>query len=353
MQIKVPVISQEHLGAKGYFYTGGTYRKLPDGNTVLDGAMFTEVYVPKEIRHELPMVFLHGAGQTNTNWLQTPDGRKGWADYFVEQGYVVYLTEQPARARSPYHPELDGPNRQYPVESLITSFTGTTGRCSPRHTQWPGNGDDPEDPVLRQFFASQVECIRDGDLQLRMLCEAYKELFEKTGPVILVTHSQAGPFGWKIADDNPGMVKAIVAVEPSGMTFQMKKDTPVAVNYGLCNLPLHIVPEVQSPSELEIRYYQPEDPERRGGYILADDQKYRLPNLMGTPVLILTTEDSYHVDMDYLISMVLRQYGVENEHVWLPDAGIYGNSHMVMLEENNLEVAGLISAWLDRQDLEA
>ena len=35
----------------------------------------------------------------------------------------------------------------------------------------------------------------------------------------------------------------------------------------------------------------------------------------------------------------------------LPQAGIRGNSHMVMMDKNNLEVAGLIQKWLEGKGL--
>jgi len=41
--------------------------------------MYVEVMVPHEIQHPYPIVFLHGAGQTGVDYLQTPDGRSGWA----------------------------------------------------------------------------------------------------------------------------------------------------------------------------------------------------------------------------------------------------------------------------------
>lgn len=33
--------------------------------------------------------------------------------------------------------------------------------------------------------------------------------------------------------------------------------------------------------------------------------------------------------------------------IHLPDLGIYGNSHMMMQDKNNLEVADLILNWID------
>jgi hypothetical protein len=35
----------------------------------------------------------------------------------------------------------------------------------------------------------------------------------------------------------------------------------------------------------------------------------------------------------------------------LPQAGIKGNSHMIMMDKNNAEVAGLIQAWLESKGL--
>ena len=55
-------------------------------------------------------------------------------------------------------------------------------------------------------FAKQQELNRD----------ALVALLDKIGPAILLTHSQSGAFGWPIADARPKLVKAIVAVEPSG-----------------------------------------------------------------------------------------------------------------------------------------
>ena len=30
-----------------------------------------------------PIVMVHGGGQTGSGWISTPDGREGWAQYFL------------------------------------------------------------------------------------------------------------------------------------------------------------------------------------------------------------------------------------------------------------------------------
>jgi pimeloyl-ACP methyl ester carboxylesterase len=44
-------------------------------------------------------------------------------------------------------------------------------------------------------------------------------LLEKIGPAIVLTHSQSGVFGWKLADLRPDLVAAHVAIEPNGPPF--------------------------------------------------------------------------------------------------------------------------------------
>ena len=34
-------------------------------------------------------------------------------------------------------------------------------------------------------------------------------------------------------------------------------------------------------------------------------------------------------------------------YIKLADRGIHGNGHMMMLEKNNLDIAGVINGWLD------
>src|ERR1700733_4898845 len=103
----IHTFSTEDIASTGFFYVGGQYVGAP-GKGAREGGEEGEVREPKKIRHAYPIVMFHGAGQTGTDWLQTPDGRPGWAYYFIKQGFTVYMVDYPARGRSPYNPSADG-----------------------------------------------------------------------------------------------------------------------------------------------------------------------------------------------------------------------------------------------------
>ena len=346
-------IDQSFVGSKSIFYIDGEIAGGPGAHHMKD-QMFVEAYFPREQLHPWPVVMFHGAGQTNMNWLMTPDGRMGWADYFVSRGFAVYLCEQPSRGRSAYHPEDNGPRRYHTLESL-QRFTSNNGSWpqSALHTQWPGSGD-PEfsDETDRQFYAAQVEFLqKDADIQ-RLVKKCGLKLLETIGPAILLTHSQAGPFGWILADEAPELVKGIVALEPSGPVFSNDTSLAKAKNFGLTELPLHFEPPVKSPEEFRLKLLKAPAPGLNDGWILAEpglndagahaEPVPKLPRLAKVPVWIITSEASYHAGYDHLISTVLTQCGVTNTFIRLEERGIHGNGHMMMLEKNNLQIADLI-----------
>lgn len=343
----VHIVDQSFLAGKGLFYVGGEYVEK-DGKHIRCHQMFVEVYEPKEIRCPYPVIFLHGAGQTNVCWLMTPDGRMGWCDYFLKNGFVVCLAEQPARARSAYHPSVDGPSIYHPVEGLQEHFMDQNGFWpqTKLHTQWPGSAEDWEDETFRQFADSQVEYLPSNTVSQKLVLEAGGELLQKTGPAILLTHSQAGPFGWLLADRYPKLVRGIAAVEPSGPPFTRDLKDGTAHDYGLAGLPLHFEPPVDQPEEIETAFCKAPDALHNDGWIMKEPAR-QLPNLKGIPIVMLTGEASYHAGYDYLLSTVLSQAGVEHDYVNLGDVGIHGNGHMMMLEKNNLEIADWIIRWLN------
>ena len=186
------------------------------------GQMFVQYQIPASKRHPYPIVMIHGGGQTGTNFLGTPDGREGWATYFLRQGYAVYVVDQAARGRSGFFTEVYGPTRRPNAKAMSQRFTDPrASELYPQarlHTQWPGKGS-AGDPVFDQFFASQVEDIADVSAIERLNRAAGAALLDRIGPSILLTHSQSGAIGWGLADDRPDKVKAVLAIEPNGPPF--------------------------------------------------------------------------------------------------------------------------------------
>ena len=215
----IPTVSLANVARHGFWYAGGKYvgELCDDKEATMGGAMYVEVMVPKQIRSPYPVVFIHGAEGSGVAWLQTPDGRPGWAYNFLDMGYVVYLTDVPARGRSQYVPGVDGNLTMRTAPSLEPSFTASAalGRfpAAKKHTQWPGTGRIG-DKVFDEFAKSQVQ-YQGGLRGETMTRDAYVALLDAINtPVILLTHSQGGTAGWLVADARPNLVKAIATVEP-------------------------------------------------------------------------------------------------------------------------------------------
>src|SRR5579872_2816256 len=209
-----------------FFYVGGKYAGAP-GHEVMAGQMYVEVLRPARVARKYPLVFFHGNWQTSTNWMGTPDGRPGWADYFLGQGYLVYLVDQPARGKSAWHASVNGPLGGLSIADTEQRFTASevsgTWPQAKKHTQWPGDGPkrgQKGDPIFDSFFASQVESLTSAVETETLIQAAGSALLDKIGPAIVVTHSQSGSFGWLLADSRPKAVKGIVAIEPAGPPFR-------------------------------------------------------------------------------------------------------------------------------------
>ncbi len=347
------------VAREGYLFAGGKYSTVKD-KQVLSGQIYVEYQIPVRQKHPYPIVFVHGMGQTGTNFTGTPDGREGWAQYFLRQGYAVYIVDQPGRGRSAVEPTLYGGMTQPDLAGVQRRFTAPERFLlwpqAHLHTEWPGTGV-PGDSIFDQFFASQVPSITDFTLTVELNRDAILALLEKIGPAIVMTHSQAGAFGWPVADARPDLVKAVLAVEPSGPPFfnldtvgapeWFRATTDQQRPWGVTAVPLHYVPEAKSASDLEIvKQERPDGPEV-GACWLQKSPARQLPDLQKVPILIVTSEASYHAGYDHCTVKYLEQAGVHAHWMKLAEIGVHGNGHMMMLEKNSDEVASKISAWLD------
>jgi pimeloyl-ACP methyl ester carboxylesterase len=302
---------------------------------------------------------IHGGGQSGTNFTGTPDGREGWAQFFLRQGYAVYVVDQPGRGRAAYEADVYGRATRLDLDNTQKRFVAPERyNLWPQahlHTQWPGPGAIG-DPVFDQFFASQLPSIQDFALQQQLNRDAIVALLDKIGPAILLTHSQSGPFAWPVADARSDLVKAIVAVEPNGPPFfaienvpqpEWFRDAASQTNpWGIAAVPLAYSPSVAKATDLAIvRQDKPDAPDLVKCWMQSSPARL-LPNLAKLPILILTAEASYHAPYDHCTVKYLEQAGVRPAYIKLADRGIHGNGHMMMLEKNNLEIGAVISSWL-------
>jgi pimeloyl-ACP methyl ester carboxylesterase len=336
----------------GYFFVGGRYVETEKG-PLMQRQMYVEYQIPAVRTQRYPIVMIHGAAQTGTNFTGTPDGRKGWAEYFVEQGYAVYVIDQPARGRSPYMDSL-GALTRFPASQIEQRFTAhekfNLWPQAKLHTQWPGEGPrkgQRGDPVFDQFYASQVQYIASNAVTQELNRDAGAALLDKIGPAIVFTHSQSGAIGWPMADARPKLVKAIVAAEPSGPPFAnaVFGEEPARL-WGVTDIPMTYDPPVSDPKQISVARESAADGPNLERCRLQAEPARRMPNLAGIPILILAAESSYHAVYDHCTAKYLAQAGVANDFVRLENVGIRGNGHMLMIEKNNLEIAAYIAGWL-------
>ena len=351
------------LAQASYFFVGGRIDTAAEGSPML-GHMYVESMIPARRSEPYPIVMVHGGGQTGTNFTGTPDTREGWAQYFARRGYAVYVVDQVARGRSAYWSQLYGPVTASRFGFLDQRFVAPERYQQwPQahlHTQWPGSGR-PGDPAFDQFYASQFPSLASFPRQQELNRDALVALLDRIGPAILLTHSQSGAFNWPVADARPNLIKALVAVEPSGPPVHdientgapdWFKDAERTKISGLADVPLAYDPPLTGDAKLEfVRQDQPDGPDLVRCWRQKDPAR-RLPSLAHMPVVIISGEASYHAAYDHCTAAYLKQAGVANAHIRLADLGVHGNGHMMMIEKNSDAIAGVIAQWLARQHLQ-
>ena len=353
----IPTFSTENLGRMAHFYVGGTYVGEP-GKEQMQGAMYVEVWVPKQVRQPHPIVMFHGNGQTGAVFQQTPDGRPGWAHYLINQGYVVYMVDYPARGRSPYVPGHDGELgiRSATQLSQIWTAPATSGGDFPRenkYTQWPS--DHPKkgmmgDPVFDNFIKGQMQFVNN---QAALAVPAGIALLDRIGqPVILMTHSQGGGIGFDVAEQRPKLIAGMVSIEPGGPQIgnvDTAKVTYTRTNpqsWGLTTSPFTFDPPISSPSELKVHLEPSERPGDEVGCYMQDEPARKLVNFQNMRILSFSAEGTYHRVFDVCIPKWLNQAGAKVDFFRLEDVGIRGNHHQMFLDRNSDEIIKFVDEWL-------
>ena len=310
--------------------TPGTYSNnnpTAAGQSLHGDHLYAFYQVPPHAR-PLPIVMLHGAFQSGRSWESTPDGREGFQNLFLRRGYPVYLVDQPRRGRAG------------------NSTVGTTIEPTPldqlffdqfRLGKWPNYFDnaqfDRKAETLNQFLRSVTP--NTGPYDAAVISDAMAALFDRTGPAILFSHSQAGGPGWLTAIKSAN-VKGIVALEPgSGFIFP-EGEVPDAMPSAAGTLTPEVVPlaDFKKLARVPIVIYYgdnfPVEPTTERG---QDNWRVRLA-------------------MAKLWVAAVNRHGGDAQLVHLPAIGIRGNTHFLMSDLNNVQIADLVSNFLTSKKLD-
>jgi hypothetical protein len=290
------------------FTPGGVPAKVDLNGTYLVESMYVQYFLPARKRGEVPLLMWHGGGLTGVTYETTPDGREGWLNWFVKQGWDVYNSDAVERGRAGWamFPDI------FKSEPLFLP----KGEPYERFRIGGGLGTWDPDPAKRKLLAGNQFPVESYDNFVRQIVPrwtttdeaiiaAYTALVDKVCPCVILFHSQAGQFGFKVAQARPEKVRALIAIEPAGQGDPRQAER-------LKGIPTLLV---------------------YGDYI---EQDKRWPAIRRNGVTF---------------GEALTKAGGKVEVVDLPQAGIRGNSHMLMMDKNNLAVAALIQQWLQKQGL--
>jgi pimeloyl-ACP methyl ester carboxylesterase len=336
------------LAEWSYFWLGVERAELAHGTVTSGRQMYVEYWVPAQVRHPYPIVMVHGGGGQGTDWMGRPDGGRGWATYFIEGGFRVYVVDRPGHGRSPFHPDIDGafPREAASYVGVARQFTAPEkaekpyGPQAQKHTQWLGTGVEG-DPTVDQVIPGQGgSFIADLEATHDVWRQRLAELFDKIGPATIMTHSAGGPNAWIAGDVRPGLVKAMIGIEPAGPPFGNLK-------YGVAACKMTFDPPVEDASDLKTVKVTATEAGVEPYFIQVEPAR-KLKNLRNIPAVIVTSEASYHTAYDSGTVAYLGQAGVKLDHIKLWEIGIKGNAHFMMMEKNNREVLQVVLDWIGK-----
>jgi pimeloyl-ACP methyl ester carboxylesterase len=301
------------LAEQGSFFVGGTIQfRDPNSTTKEDtrfvpgniavNHMFVEYQIPKDQRYRYPVIMVHGGGHTGKTYETTPDGREGWFTTFTRRGFAPYVVDAPNRGRTGYDPT----NRYKVFLGLEPASSLEIGNIYSAHSAWVAFRFGATYGVQYPGQQFPIEHLNDYVMQLvpsyraaqdPLIVKALVALLEKLGPSVLIGHSTGGANVLNVATERPDLVKGLVALEPSGYPPEERRGV-------LAKLPLVIV----------LGDHQPE-----------------------------TTIKNTKAFADNL-----KKLGGEASTIVLPEVGIHGNGHMMMMERNSEQVADLVEGWIKK-----
>ena len=314
------------LKAQGSFFVGGdkveqTQGELGDlgpGGHITVNQMYVRYMVPQGGDGNLPVVMVHGATLTGKSWETTPDGRMGWDEYFVRRGHPVYVPDQVGRGRSGFNQAVFNNVRagSAPAASLPRWLRFSDEGVWPNFRFGPKPGQpypDTQFPVSRPGRTLEAGCARrqfwrrphtQPDAQGLVGSRRATEWRGVDGTLAVGLVSAGGG-----AAQSRGAMKGLVLVEP-----------------GTC-------PANYTAEQIATLAKMP---------ILVVFGDYR-DTPTGMPAL-----PTWQARFEACQAMIgrLKEAGGQAQMLSPAEIGARGNSHMIMQDKNNLQVADLILKWI-------
>lgn len=298
----------------------------PAGQSYHGDHAYAFYQIPVNAR-KLPIVMWHGAGQFSKTWETTADGREGFQNIFLRRRFGVYLIDQPRRGNAG-RSMVEAKLKPTPDEQLwFNQF---------RIGLWPnyfaGVQFARDAQTREQFFRGMTP--NTGPFDMDVVSDGVSAVFDRIGPGILFTHSQGGGPGWLTAIKND-KVKAIVAFEPGSSFIFPEGEVPAPIPSAFDTVQGAAVPMAQFLALTRIPIL-----------VLYGD------NIPDHPI-DLPAQDSWRARLTMARTWrdIVNKHGGDVTLVHLPEIGINGNTHFLMSDLNNLEIADLVSKFLAEKDL--
>jgi pimeloyl-ACP methyl ester carboxylesterase len=285
---------------------GGPVHPVDPNGQIMAGQMYVQYVRLANPQVPVPLLMWHGGGMTGVNWETTPDGRPGWQMFFLRAGFDTYISDAVERGRASFAP-FPQVYPEAPYFRTAKEAWEETFRFGPPGSWHPDPAQRRRHAGLRfpvshfnaflAQFAPRWSCNDDRTQR------AYDALVQHMQQgAILVTHSQGGNFGLNAALNHPDRVRAVVSLDPSGAPDAGMRDAR----------PLHNVPHL---------------------FIWGDYLDQHVFWATSRPAV-----QNWHA--------ALQNAGCDSTWIDLPSAGITGNSHALMADNNSDAIAEIVLQWL-------
>jgi pimeloyl-ACP methyl ester carboxylesterase len=277
------------------FTRSAVFEHDPNGQYHVEQA-YVQYFIPEQLVSKYPIVLLHGGGFTGAMWEAAPDGRPGWLQDLLRLGFAVYVVDNVERGRAGWA-ALPGVWQDQPImrsaEEAWSLFR--FGRREDFAARTPFAGQRFPTGDLDKLILGQVpRWLTTGEAAVA----AFEAVLQRVGRCYVVAHSQGGEVAFRAAARQPHLVSCLVALEPSGFS-----DIPIAFE----TLAVLLV---------------------SGDYMDADPLWISLAAQTGA------------------FAQKLEKAGARVDKWVLPERGIYGNSHMMMMDDNSAEIGAMVSQWI-------